>query len=178
MNSKEHMAAWARRRGSCCCASGGVDGHDLAGVDLADEVGTDHVECAGLAGNDVAGATRRLRIAVAAQAEGPDPQRITRGNQGVTGQEEQAVGTVHRGRARRRRASSRVRPVSARRGGGPSTSVSLVERELDTFPGELGADLSALMRLPLWASTTGPELAVLEPHRLGVGEGRGLPVVL
>lgn len=72
-----------------------VDGHELPGLDLTHEGGTDDVQRCGFAGNDPAALQ-------AAQAQRPDALRVARAVQGVLVEEHQenapATAVVRQGR--------------------------------------------------------------------------------
>ena len=147
---------------------GRIDGHDLAWVDLADEVGADDIQGAGLAGDDVAGAARRLGIAVAAEAEGPDAERVTGGHQRVAGEEKQAVGAVDPGQG------AAEGGVEAAAGGAHQQATEHLGvaggDELDALVRQLGADLPGVDEVAVVGEHDRADLAVLEAHRLSVGE--------
>ena len=61
-----------------------VDDHDLAGFDVADEVGADDVQRAGFAGEHPGVAA--LGVLQVAEDEGTDAHRVAGADQGLVGQ--------------------------------------------------------------------------------------------
>ena len=82
MNSNEHIARCAAVRWILVLRMPvRIDGHDLAGLDLAEEGRADDVERAGLARDDVPGAAGRIDVAETAEAQRADAERIARGDE-------------------------------------------------------------------------------------------------
>ena len=85
MYSKMQGRAGRMREGAMAFEAGFGDDDDLAVLDLAQELGADHVERAGLGGEHVGGAEP-------ADDERADADRIARADQHVVGQADERIG--------------------------------------------------------------------------------------
>ena len=147
-----------------------VDGHDLARLDLAEEGRADDVERAGLARDDVPGATRRVDLAEATKAQRTDAERIARGDQRILRQEHEAVRTLD---ARQRLRERMLERVGARLCEQRPDHLGVTGRlELDAFRGKLVAQLRRVDEVAVVPDHHRPDVGMFHAHRLCVAQLR------
>ena len=146
--------------------AGPVDRYDLAGLDLADERGTYHVEGACFARDDVAAATGCVDVAEPAEAQWSDAQRVACCGERVAREEEETVRAFKTWQSAGEHLLERVTPRARQQ----RTQHFCVTRRFEdgACSRQLLAEAVRVHQVSVVRQHDGSERGMLEAHRLRV----------